>query len=201
MNTKITFKNFKLKEIATVIPGQSVKSIEINSKNLGSPFLQGMKEFGETYPQTSRFTEFAKKHAEKNDILMSVRAPVGPTNIADKKYAIGRGIAAIRPNENISRDYLLLNIKFLEYEITEEGRGTGSESITKDKLESINISIPVDTEGKISEEEQLKVVKSINFYFEAIKDLELQTNNVLNTIDLLKKSILSNGLNGTLENG
>ena len=85
MNTKITFRNFKLKEIATVIPGQSVKSIEINSKNLGSPFLQGMKEFGETYPQTSRFTEFAKKHAEKNDILMSVRAPVGPTNIADKK--------------------------------------------------------------------------------------------------------------------
>ena len=41
---------------------------------------------------------FSTQEAEKGDLLVSIRAPIGPCNIAPEKCAIGRGIAAIKAN-------------------------------------------------------------------------------------------------------
>ncbi len=48
----------------------------------------------------TKWTTDPKRFAEEGDILMSVRAPVGPVNLTTSRICIGRGIAAIRPNEN-----------------------------------------------------------------------------------------------------
>ena len=48
-----------------------------------------------------------EKNAKEGDVLMSVRAPVGDLNIADKDCSIGRGISAISSKESSYIFYLM----------------------------------------------------------------------------------------------
>ncbi len=77
--------------IADLIMGQSPPSSTYNDKGIGLPFLQGNAEFGETYPTPILSCSQPIKIVEKNDILLSVRAPVGDVNITPSKSCIGRG--------------------------------------------------------------------------------------------------------------
>ena len=93
----------KLKEIAEIIMGQSPKSEFYNTNREGLPFFQGCSEFGELYPVPKKWCTKPLKIAYVDDILMSVRAPVGDLNIADRKCIIGRGLCAIRTKLNSGR--------------------------------------------------------------------------------------------------
>ncbi len=98
-----------------VMGGQSPPSSTYNQKGEGLPFLQGSAEFGRLYPTPLLYTTQPKKIANKNDILISVRAPVGgDVNIAPFKLCIGRGgLAAIRPNlRKIDYMYLFYYLAF-----------------------------------------------------------------------------------------
>ena len=86
-------------DISHIILGQSPRSSTYNKEGKGIPFLQGKTEFGEIYPDFKLFCSDPIKTALKEDLLISVRAPVGDLNIASKKCCIGRGLAAIRPNK------------------------------------------------------------------------------------------------------
>lgn len=86
----------KLSEISTIIMGQSPKSCFYNQAEEGIPFLQGCTTFGRIYPFYDTWTINYSKAAEPNDVLFTVRAPVGDVNYCKKLTAIGRGIAAIR---------------------------------------------------------------------------------------------------------
>jgi len=73
----------KLKILAEIISGQSPKSKFYNVEGVGLPFYQGKKEFTDEFiSQPSKWTSKVTKVALKDDILMSVRAPVGPVNFA-----------------------------------------------------------------------------------------------------------------------
>src|SRR5659263_28610 len=86
-----------LKEVCTIIAGQSPSSKTYNIDGKGIPFFQGKTDFGYIYPQYRVYCTKPKKIAEINDILLSVRAPVGPTNLSPGTVCIGRGLTAIRP--------------------------------------------------------------------------------------------------------
>ena len=83
---------------------------------------------------------WTKKIAQKNDILISVRAPVGDVNIANIDCCIGRGLAAIRPsNKIIYRDYLFYYLKATSQIIFESKKaGSTFDSITGKNLGSTN---------------------------------------------------------------
>ena len=85
-----------LAAIAHVAMGQSPPSTTYNMTGEGLPFLQGKFEFGEVYPTPVRFCSKPLRVAEQDDILVSVRAPVGPVNLSPAKCCIGRGLAAVR---------------------------------------------------------------------------------------------------------
>ncbi len=94
-----------LGELAQIISGQSPKSKYYNIDQKGLPFYQGKKEFEEMYlGEPIKWTTSITKKAIPDDILMSVRAPVGPVNITKKEICIGRGLAAIRINF-LAREY------------------------------------------------------------------------------------------------
>src|SRR3989304_2041611 len=92
--------------LVTIIMGQSPPGETYNKDKIGLPFLQGCADFGNIYPEPMVWCSKPKKIAEPNDILLSVRAPVGPMNIAREKCCIGRGLAAIRCKEGLSYKYL-----------------------------------------------------------------------------------------------
>jgi len=84
-------------EQCVVIAGQSPKGKYYNNTGEGLPFYQGKKEFGEKFiGAPSKWTSHTTKEAFEGDILMSVRAPVGPINFSTQKVCIGRGLASIR---------------------------------------------------------------------------------------------------------
>jgi type I restriction enzyme S subunit len=144
------WKSRTLAEVATITMGQSPPGSSYNDNGVGLPFFQGKAEFGEVHPTVRKYTTAGTKHAKTGDILMSVRAPVGPTNIADIDCVIGRGLAAIRGNELISQHYLTWTLKHLEIEIQSKGKGTTFDSISGDALRSTVVALP-----EIAEQEKI----------------------------------------------
>ena len=167
-----------LGEVCTVIAGQSPEGIYYNSERNGLPFYQGKKEFrlkyiGEPTCWTSKIT----KEAEANDILMSVRAPVGPVNFATQKVCIGRGLAAIRAGKKIDNVYLFNYLLKHENEII-GNEGAVFNSINKSQIESIEIPLP-------PLEKQQRIVAILDEAFEAIEKAKANAEqNLKNTKEL-----------------
>jgi len=132
----------KLKDCCTIIAGQSPESKYYNTAGYGLPFFQGKADFGELYPSIRVYCSQPTKIAEKDDILLSVRAPVGPTNLAPCKVCIGRGLTAIRPSEALLTRYVLLYFRFFEAQLASKGTGTTFKAITQDVVKNLEIPIP-----------------------------------------------------------
>lgn len=136
------FPIVELKEVAEVISGQSPSSEFYNEEGKGLPFYQGKTEFGEQFiGQPTKWTTSIKKEAFENDILMSVRAPVGPVNYAIQHICIGRGLAAIRTNNSIKKEFLFYLLKSQEDKIKGNG-GAVFDSISRNQIEAIQIPLP-----------------------------------------------------------
>jgi len=136
-------------EVAGLIMGQSPPSSTYNNTGIGLPFFQGNAEFGEMYPTPVLSCSHPIKITEENDILLSVRAPVGDVNIAPFKSCIGRGLAAIRPKGD-KFDYL-----FLFYYLKLESRlfeslsmGSTFKAIRKIEIEKFRVLLPPLPEQK-----------------------------------------------------
>lgn len=129
----------KLKFTDTIIMGQSPLSEDCNSEGVGVPFLQGNAEFGELYPVPKLYCDKANKFAEQNDVLLSVRAPVGAVNISTQKVGIGRGLCAIRTNKS-NYKYIYYYINHSKEELESISTGSTFKAINLDDVK--NISIP-----------------------------------------------------------
>ena len=132
----------KLKDCCTIIAGQSPESKYYNKEGQGLPFFQGKADFGELYPSIRVYCSQPTKIAEKGDILLSVRAPVGPTNLAPCKVCIGRGLTAIRPSKGLLTRYVLLFFRYFEAQLVSKGTGTTFKAITQDVVKNLEIPVP-----------------------------------------------------------
>lgn len=141
-------KIIKLSEIADVIAGQSPESKFYC--NAGTPFLQGNRTFGRLYPTIDTYTTSVTKLAKIDDILVSVRAPVGDLNIAPIDLCIGRGLAAIRP-QKVSSEFLYYVLKYnLTSLLKRQSGGTTFSSINRSDIESLDIIIPTNQKDCIN---------------------------------------------------
>ena len=130
----------KLKDICNIIMGQSPSSSYYNTSGDGLPFLQGRKTFGRMYPYYETWTTSYNKCANPNDLLLSVRAPVGDMNICQTKTALGRGVAAIHPI-NISFLYVYYLLIANKDHICSRSTGSVYDSISKPDLENLEFNI------------------------------------------------------------
>ena len=136
------WKKVKLGDVAVVIAGQSPAGENYNKDGVGTPFMQGKKDYGDKFPNPPTvWTTSVTKLAEKGDILMSVRAPVGALNIANQQVCIGRGLAAIRASENIELDYLFYALLQISAKL-EGSSGAIFNSINKKQIEEIEFLLP-----------------------------------------------------------
>jgi len=134
------WKTEKLSSLATIIMGQSPPSTTYNKEGEGLPFIQGKMEFGKMYPSPTTYTSRPLKIAEKGDVLMSVRAPVGDVNIAPYKLCIGRGLAAIRFNPKMANNlFYFYYLQSIKSRLESLGKGSTFKAITKKDLEELRI--------------------------------------------------------------
>lgn len=131
-----------LEEISEIILGQSPPSSTYNTDGEGLPFYQGKLEFGKRYPTPRKWCTAPKKIAEKGDIFISIRAPVGPTNICPETSAVGRGLAAIRGLGGIESFFIFYLLRTYANEIASKGTGTTFDAITGNQLKTFEIPLP-----------------------------------------------------------
>ena len=135
-----------LSDIADITMGQSPRGSSYNEDGNGTVFYQGRGEFGYRFPTQRLFTTEPKRMAHENDVLMSVRAPVGDLNVAREDCCIGRGLASIRSKHN-RQSFVLYTVFALQPELDKfNGEGTVFGSINRDSLNKMAIMIPTDDE-------------------------------------------------------
>lgn len=167
-----TIKIDKLSSFCKVIAGQSPKGSAYNENGIGVEFHQGKKAFGPHIIQSSNvWTTEITKLAQPGDILMSVRAPVGPTNFTDREVCIGRGLAAIRCKPEVLPQYILYVLKSIESKIVGKD-GAVFNSISKDMIEDL----PVPA---VDKEEQQRIVDILDQEFAKIDALKANAEKSL----------------------
>lgn len=141
-----------LSDVAAINMGQSPDSRSYNGEGSGFPFFQGKAEFGKLYPTVRKWCTEPTKIAEAGDILLSVRAPVGPTNLAPDQCCIGRGLAAIRAVKPFDQIYLLYYFRWIEPWLTQQGTGTTFAAISGDFIKTLDVPVaPLNEQKRIAD--------------------------------------------------
>jgi len=174
----------RLGEVCEIIMGQSPPSKSYNTAGRGLPFFQGKADFGEIYPTPRVWCDAPKKIARMNDILISVRAPVGAVNIAKDTCCIGRGLAALRLKAECELFWLFCYLKFIEKYLAEKGSGSTFKAITKKDIENLFIPLP-------PLDEQKRIVARVEELMSKIKEVKKLREETKKQTELLWQSVLA----------
>ena len=189
---KIRFNGFeeewqenKLCDIARITMGQSPNSENYTNDSNDTLLIQGNADLnnGKVIPRL--FTKQVTKTCDKNDIIMTVRAPVGDIAISDYNACIGRGVCSIKSSKFVYHYLDYLKMKDYWKKIS---KGSTIDSITSDDIKSLLIKTP----NKKEEERIIKTIDLIN------KKIELQSKKI-EDLKLFKKG-LSNNIFNNLKN-
>jgi type I restriction enzyme S subunit len=173
----------RLGDLAQVSMGQSPPGTSYNKHGQGTPFFQGKAEFGEKYPTVRQWTTAGTKFAEPGDILMSVRAPVGPTNIADTHCALGRGLAGIRAGASLDQSYLIWYLKHVEASIQARGKGTTFDAISGNDLRDTMVNLP-------PLDEQRRIVETLDDHLSRLDKALAEFSDARKNLILFERAIL-----------
>jgi type I restriction enzyme S subunit len=180
-----------LGELATVFQGQSPPGSTYNEDGVGLPFLQGSADFGDLNPTPTKWCSEPIRVAEQGDILISIRAPVGPTNVADQRYCIGRGLAAIRASRSIEPAFLLHQLRHSVAALVDRATGTTFDAIGGSVLREHAVSIaPLP--------EQRRIVDAIESYLSCLDDAVASLERVLAKLKAYRASVLKAAVEGRL---
>ncbi|KAF5409929.1 MAG: restriction endonuclease subunit S [Euryarchaeota archaeon] len=162
-----------LSEIADITMGQSPKSIYYNEDGNGLPFHQGVTNFGVRFPSHQTFCTVQNRLAEPDDILFSVRAPVGRINITIDKIVIGRGLSAIR-SKLCQQNLLFYALKSHFFKEDMMGGGAIFAAITKKDLHGVELMQAPD--------------RIADMFMEHVRPIDLQIENLQQIIDDLTQA-------------
>ena len=169
--------------------GQSPSSDTYNDSN-GLPFFQGNADFGKMHPNVRVFCSAPIRIAHPNDILISVRAPIGAINIANRECCIGRGLAAIRGNDKLSNCFVYYFLTASKEKLISQGTGSTFKSIGKEAL--YNLVVPF-----LPLHEQERIVAELDL----LRGIIDKQNGQLKELDTLAQSIFYDMFGDPLENG
>lgn len=188
--TPIGWQVCNLGDVLKVEMGQSPPGSSYSENPNDIPFLQGKTEFKEYYPEIRKYTSKPTKIVEKDTILLSVRAPVGPTNIAPMKLCIGRGLAGIY-SDIIPHKYILYYFRNIESNLSKQGTGTTFASINKSLIEKLQFPVPPINE-------QHRISDKLDLVFQSFDSLGKKIENIPVLIDKFKQSVLKQAMAGAL---
>ena len=164
-----------LKDVCKINMGQSPDSSSYNDNEDGIPFFQGNADFGERYPTTKVWCNAPTKIAQPEDILISVRAPIGALNFAKEECCIGRGLASLTPDRSkVSLEFIYWLLKGKKAELNSKGTGSTFKAISRKVLEEIMVpAIEFDKQHEYAEilEKIYNVIQKRKEELSALDDL------------------------------
>ncbi|WP_371194268.1 restriction endonuclease subunit S [Glaciecola sp. SC05] len=191
-NLPAEWKKANLPAIATLNMGQSPSSNDVNQTGEGIAFFQGKAEFGKLYPSVRKYCTSPKKLAKPNDILLSVRAPVGPTNLANQETAIGRGLAAISvSNDTFNYKFLLYYFRNIEPWMSEQGTGTTFRAISGKFLKDLRCIVPPLAEQKV-------IADKLDTLLVQVETIKARLDSIPQILKTFRQSVLTSAVSGKL---
>ncbi|AMK79065.1 MULTISPECIES: restriction endonuclease subunit S [Methylomonas] len=175
-------KKVKLGEVVTLVMGQAPPGNECNKEGIGTIFVK-TGEFGPIYPEVKEWTTKPLKYAQLGDVLICVvGATVGKLNLAID-CAIGRSVAAIRPNEELDTNYLFFALMPYTLKLRNQSRGSAQGVIGKEELNSVEIRLPCLAE-------QHRIVAKVDELMALCDQLEQQQTNSIAAHQTLVQTLL-----------
>lgn len=172
----------KMKNVVDIIMGQSPNSDDIKD-NGNILFMQGNVEFGEKYPNPSIYCDKCNKHSRIGDILMSVRAPIGALNFADKQYGIGRGLCSIGVKDELSINYLWYYLQKSKKDFNYYSNGSTFDAITITILNNFYIVVP-------NLKEQQEITDFLDKKCNVIDSVICKKEHLIEKLESYKKSLI-----------
>jgi type I restriction enzyme S subunit len=190
-NNRWTVKS--MSEVCEIIMGQSPEGTSYNANGEGYPLLNGPTEFGEEYPTPIQWTTSPTRFAEKGDILFCVRgATTGRKNIADQRYCIGRGLAAIRAKERQAvTPFLFFLLDTITLTLLKQTAGSTFPNLPGDKLKGFKVKIPPIIE-------QERIVSELNKKMKQVDKIVFSLESQLAEINRLPASLLREAFAGRM---
>ncbi|MDI6890682.1 MAG: restriction endonuclease subunit S [Thermodesulfovibrionales bacterium] len=179
----------RLGEVCEIVMGQSPPSDSYNKEKIGLPFFQGKADFGVYFPIPQVWCSSPLRIAKRDDVLISVRAPVGPVNMANQQCCIGRGLTALRGKEAIDSWFLFFYFKGIENNW--KGRGSTFDAIRKDDLKSILVPFPPLGE-------QTHIANKLKEKMAQVENLQSAILNQKSAIEALPEATLKKVFKGEL---
>ncbi|MGP5273836.1 restriction endonuclease subunit S [Psychrobacter faecalis] len=187
------WEEVKLSEIAQITMGSSPKSDAYNDMGDGLPLLQGNADIKNRKSAPRIYTSQITKECHVDDILFSVRAPVGTVALSNHNACIGRGIAAIKAKKNHSQDYLYQWLLSFELKWERYSQGSTFEAVNSDDIKSLNLSIP-----NYKEQQKIATVltnadKEIELLEQQLADLQQEKKALTQQLLTGKKRVVIDG--------
>ncbi|WP_263809795.1 restriction endonuclease subunit S [Salinibacter pepae] len=173
-----------LPSVVEIEMGSSPPSSTYNEQEEGLPFYQGNADFGHMRPKVSTWCSDPVKTADKDDVLISIRAPVGDLNIADEHCCIGRGLAALRPKE-VNGLYLFYGLAQRSRWLSRLASGSTFKSVSSADLEKVDLPVPPLPE-------QRKIASVLYAVDQAIQ----KTEAIIEQAQRVKRGVVQKLLNG-----
>ena len=139
--TSKVWRSVRLGDIAEFIMGQAPPGDASNFEGRGTVFVKA-GEFGPTHPVVREWTTKPLRFSKSGDVLICVvGATAGKLNLAIDS-AIGRSVAAIRPNSETFDKYLYYQILPKVNALRSASTGSAQGVINRKMLGDIDISLP-----------------------------------------------------------
>lgn len=179
-----------LGSVTSIIMGQSPSGDSTTTDSQYMPLIGGAADIGDEYPKATRYTTAPTKVSAPDDLIVCIRATLGKPVYADKRYCLGRGVAAIRPIIGQSAFYKYFFNAFEDY-LYDNATGSTFAQISSQKLQNMPVPFPPLTE-------QQRIVERIESLFAKLDESNKKAQDVLQQIDIIKKSILARAFRGEL---
>ena len=180
-----------LPDFARIVMGQSPSSQTYNHEGRGIPFFQGKAEFGEVYPRLDKYCSKPNKIANAGATLLSIRAPVGPTNLAKNDCCIGRGLAAIHPLGGIEPKFILYLFRSIEPAISGKGTGSTFKAINKTFVEELKFALP-------PLDQQVRIVTKVDELFSELDKGIESLKTAREQLKVYRQAVLKHAFEGKL---
>ncbi len=176
-----------LGQICEIRMGQSPPGNTYNEIGEGTPFYQGIKDFGFRFPHRRVYCTMPIRFAESSDVLLSIRAPVGSLNIATERCAVGRGLAVLSSKKKFQSYlyYLISNAKS-RWE-TFDSEGTVFGCITKTDITDFKIVQP-----------PMNIVERFDSTVKTMDELITNNENEMGTLAKIRDTLLPRLLSGEI---
>ena len=176
--SSVEWATASLGTVATIKMGQSPPSRTVNEDGNGLPFIQGNAEFGLRNPLPVKFCTKPQKQAQPSDILLSVRAPVGALNLADKPLCIGRGLSAITAT-GVEVPFLWHALRWKVSDLVRVSQGSTFAAVNKADLCGLEIPFPPSTEQR-----------EIAAILSSVDDAIEKTQAVIDQVQVVKRGLM-----------